>query len=110
MGKILSFLNFCSGKGGAKRDREKEGGGGGRGGTEGWEKEGGRRPLLFGDGVKIGGRGGAEMHRAQGASGLDQLHQFGVAGEKPLGTEGTRESRFEGKRGAGGIEVEDGGT
>ncbi len=40
----------------------------------------------------------------------DQLHQFGVAGEKPLGTEGTRESRFEGKRGARGIEIEDGGT
>ncbi len=75
-----------------------------------WEEHGGGRPLLFGDGVKIGGRGGAEKHRAQGASCLDQLHQFGVAGEKPLGTEGNRESRFEGKRGAGGIEAEDGGT
>ena len=50
------------------------------------------------------------MNGAEGASGLDQLHQFGVAGEKPLGTEETRESRFEGKRGAGGIEVEDGGA
>ena len=29
-----------------------------------WEEHGGGRPLLFGDGVKIGGRGGAEMHRA----------------------------------------------
>ncbi len=50
------------------------------------------------------------MHRAEGVSGLDQLHQFGVAGEKPLGMEGTRESRFEGKRGVRGIKVEDGGT
>jgi hypothetical protein len=50
------------------------------------------------------------MHRAESASGLDQLHQFGVAGEKPLGTEGTRQSRLEGERGAREIEVEDGGT
>ncbi len=28
-----------------------------------WDEDGGRGPLLFGDGVKVGGRGGAEMHR-----------------------------------------------
>jgi hypothetical protein len=50
------------------------------------------------------------MHRAESASGLDQLHQFGVAGEKPLGTEETKQSRLEGERGARGIEVEDGGV
>jgi hypothetical protein len=49
-----------------------------------WEKEGGRRPLLFGYGVKVGGGGGGKVDGAEGASGLDQLHQFGVAGEKPL--------------------------
>ncbi len=53
-----------------------------------WKEEGGRRPFFLGNRVKVGGRGGAEMHRAEGANGLDQLHQFGVAGEKPLGTEG----------------------
>ena len=50
------------------------------------------------------------MDGTDGASGLDQLHQFGVAGEKPLGTEGTRKSRLEGERGARGIEVEDCGA
>ena len=49
------------------------------------------------------------MNGAEGASGLDQLHQLGVAGEKPLGTKGARESRFKGERGAGGVEVQDGG-
>ncbi len=39
-----------------------------------WDEEGGRGPLLFGDGVKVGGRGGAEMHRAESARCLDQLH------------------------------------
>jgi hypothetical protein len=48
------------------------------------------------------------VNGAEGASGLDQLHQLGVAGEKPLGTKGARESRFEGERGAGGVEVQDG--
>ncbi len=64
-----------------------------------WYEEGGRGPLLFGDEVKVGEGGGAEMHRAESTSGPDQLHQFGVAGEKPLGTEGTRQSRLEGERG-----------
>ena len=40
------------------------------------------------------------MNGAEGASGLDQLHQIVVAGEKPLGTKGARESRFKGERGA----------
>ncbi len=71
------------------------------------DEEGGRGLLLLGDGAKVGG---AEMHRAESASGLDQLHQFGVAAEKPLGTEGTRQSRLEGEMGAKGIEVEDGGA
>ncbi len=75
-----------------------------------WDEEGGRGPLIFGDGVKVGGRGGAEMHRAESASGLDQLHQFGVAGEKPLGTDGTRQSGLEGEKAARGIEIEDGGA
>ena len=30
------------------------------------------------------------MDGAEGASGLDQLHQFGVAGEKPLKTVGKK--------------------
>ena len=83
---------------------------GGQATVRAWTEEGGGGPLLLGDGVKVGGRGGAEMHRAESTSGLDQLHQFGVAGEKPLGTEGTRKSRLEGERGARGIEVEDGGA
>ncbi len=74
------------------------------------EKEGGERPLLFGDGVEIGGRGGSEMDGAEGASGFDQLHQFGVAGEKPLQAVGTRQSRSEGKGRAGRVEVKDGGA
>ena len=32
------------------------------------------------------------MDGAEGASGLDQLHQFGVAGEKPLKTVGARQT------------------
>jgi hypothetical protein len=49
------------------------------------------------------------MNGTEGRSGLDQLHQFGVAGEKHLRTEGAEESRREGERGAGGVEVQDGG-
>ncbi len=49
------------------------------------------------------------MNGAEGARGLDQLHQLGVAGEKLLGTKGAREGRFKGKRGAGGVEVQDWG-
>ena len=64
------------------------------------EKEGGERPLLLRDRVKIGGGGGGEVDGTEGASGLDQLHQFGVAGEKPLKTVGARQSRAEGERGA----------
>jgi hypothetical protein len=45
-----SIYYIHSGKGGTKRDRGKEGGGGGRGCTEGWEKEGGG-----------GGGGGAQF-------------------------------------------------
>jgi len=41
------------------------------------------------------------------ASGLDQLHQFGVAGEKPLRAVRARESRTEGERRAKRVEVED---
>ena len=40
------------------------------------------------------------MYGAERASGLDQLHQFGVAGEKPLQAVGTRKSRAKGERGA----------
>ena len=64
------------------------------------EKEGGGRPLLLRDRVKIGGGGGGEVDGKEGASGLDQLHQFGVAGEKPLKTVGARQSRAKGKGGA----------
>jgi hypothetical protein len=45
---------------------------------------------------------------SESASGLDQLHQFGVAGEKPLGTKGAGESRLESERGGRGVEVQDG--
>jgi hypothetical protein len=62
------------------------------------EKEGGRRPLLLRDRVKVGG--GGEVDGTEGASGLDQLHQFGVAGEKPLETVGARQGRAKGKGGA----------
>ena len=64
------------------------------------EKEGGGRPLLLGDGVKVGGGGGGEVDGTEGASGLDQLHQFGVAGEKPLRAVGARQSGTKGERGA----------
>jgi hypothetical protein len=64
------------------------------------EKEGGERPLLLRDRVEVGGGGGGEVDGAEGSSGLDQLHQFGVAGEKPLKTVGARQSRAKGKRGA----------
>jgi hypothetical protein len=72
------------------------------------EKEGGRGPLFFCDGVVVGGGSWGKVDRAEGSSGLDQLHQFGVAAEKPLRTEGARESRLEGERRSGGVEVEDG--
>ena len=61
------------------------------------EKKGGRGPLLLGDGIEVGGEGGGKVDRAEGASGLDQLHQFGVAGEKPLKTVGARQGRAKGK-------------
>ena len=64
------------------------------------EKEGGGRPLLLRDRVKVGGGGGGEVDGTEGASGLDQLHQFGVAGEKPLETVGARQGRAKGKGGA----------
>ncbi len=64
------------------------------------EKEGGERPLLFRDGVKVGGGGGGKVDGTEGASGLDQLHQFGVAGEKPLQAVGARQSGTKGERGA----------
>ncbi len=106
------------GRGGTRRLKAVTSGGaansaidaGGEASVRAWDEEGGRGLLLLGDGVKVGGREGAEMHRAESASGLDQLHQFSVAGEKPLGTEGTRQSKLEGERGARGIEVEDGGA
>ncbi len=65
------------------------------------EKEGGKRPLLFGYGIEVGGGRGGKVYRAEGASGLDQLHRFGVAGEKPLQAVRTREGRAEGERRAG---------
>ena len=64
------------------------------------EKKGGRGPLLLGDGIEVGWEGGGKVDRAEGASGLDQLHQFGVAGEKPLETVGARQGRAKGKGGA----------
>ena len=69
------------------------------------EKKGGRGPLLLGDGIEVGWEGGGKVDRAEGASGLDQLHQFGVAGEKPLQAMRTREGRAEGERGAGWVKV-----
>ena len=62
------------------------------------EKERGERPFFFGNGVEVGGGRGSEMDRTEGASGFNQLHQFGVAGEKPLQAEGTRQSRTKGER------------
>ncbi len=61
-----------------------------------WKEKGGRRPFFLGDKVKVGGWGGGKVYGAEGASGLDQLHQFGVAGEKPLQAVRTREGRAEG--------------
>ncbi len=72
------------------------------------DEEGGGRPLFFNDGAEIDWRRGGEVNGTEGASGLDQLHQFGVAGEKPLGTKGAGENRLEGERGTGGVEVQDG--
>ena len=50
------------------------------------------------------------MDGTEGASGLDQLHQFGVAGEKPLKTVGARQGRAKGKGRAGRVKVKDGGA
>ena len=47
------------------------------------------------------------MDGTDGASGLDQLHQFGVAGEKPLQAVRTREGRTKGERRARRVEIED---
>ncbi len=52
------------------------------------------------------GWGGNKVYGKEGASGLDPLHQFGVAGEKPLQAVGARESRAEGERGAGRVKVQ----
>jgi hypothetical protein len=81
--------------------------------TEGaGDEEGGGRPLLLDHRIEVSGRRGGKVNGTEngteGASGLDQLHQFGVAGEKPLGTEGAGESRLESERGARGVEVQDG--
>ncbi len=38
------------------------------------------------------------MNGAEGASRLDQIHQFGVAGEKPLRAVGTRQARSKSER------------
>ena len=73
---------------------------GGEGSERAGEEEGGERPLFFGDGIEVGRGGGGEVDGTEGASGLDQLHQFGVAGEKPLKTVGARQSRAKGKGGA----------
>jgi hypothetical protein len=72
------------------------------------DEEGGGRPLLLNDGIKLSRGRRGKVDGAESASGLDQLHQFGVAGEKPLGTEGTGESRLESERGARGVDVQDG--
>jgi hypothetical protein len=72
-------------------------------------EEGGGRPLLLDHRVEVSGRRGGKVNGTEGASDLDQLHQFGVAGKKPLGTEGTGESRLESERGARGVEVQNGG-
>jgi hypothetical protein len=48
------------------------------------------------------------VNGTEGASGLDQLHQFGVTDEKPLQAVGTRQGRAKGERGAGRVKVEDG--
>jgi hypothetical protein len=74
------------------------------------EKEGGERPFLLGNGVEVGWGRGGEMDGTEGASSFDQLHQFGVAGEKPLQAVGTSESRSVGERRAGRVEVKDGGA
>jgi hypothetical protein len=73
---------------------------GGEAASRAGEEEGGERPLFFGNGVEVGRGGGGEVDGTEGASGLDQLHQFGVAGEKPLETVGARQGRAKGKGGA----------
>ena len=50
------------------------------------------------------------MDGTEDASGLDQLHQFGVAGEKPLRVVGARQGGTKGERGAGRVKVKDGGA
>ncbi len=47
------------------------------------------------------------MYGPEGASGLDKLHQFGVAGEKPLQAVRAREGRTEGEGRASRVEIED---
>ena len=74
------------------------------------EKEGGGRPLLLRYRVEVGGGGGGQVGGTEGASGLDQLHQFGVADEKPLKTVGARQGRAKGKGRAGRVKVKDRGA
>ena len=50
------------------------------------------------------------MDGTEGASGLDQLHQFGVAGEKPLQAVGARQGSTKGERGPGKVKVKAGGA
>ncbi len=50
------------------------------------------------------------MDGTDGAIGLDQLHQFDVAGEKPLQAVRTREGRTKGERRARRVEIEDRGA
>ncbi len=45
------------------------------------------------------------MDGTEGSSGLDQLHQFGVTGEKPLQVVRAREGRTEVERRARRVEV-----
>jgi hypothetical protein len=73
-------------------------------------REGRREPFVFWDGVEVSGGGGSEVDGTEGASGLDQLHQFGVAGEKPLKTVRAREGRMEGEGRARRVEIEDRGA
>ena len=67
--------------------------------------EGRRGPLFLWDGVEVSGGCVSEVDGTEGASGLDQLHQFGVAGEKPLQVVRAREGRTEGERRARRVEV-----
>ncbi len=71
------------------------------------DEEGGGRPLLLNDGIKVS-RGEETKWTGQRVRVVSTSSTNGVAGKKPLGTEGAGESRLESERGVRGVEVQDG--